>query len=80
MKHEIEQWKLPNVNGKEKTDQGGNNEESLRDLQNCNKRPNICVIRVLEGEEKESTGLKKYLKKVLQNPKFSSRLTIYSRG
>lgn len=38
-----------------------NNEQSLGDLWDYNRWPNICVIEFLEGEEKEDTLTEKEL-------------------
>lgn len=51
------QQKLPNLNNTEKT-----NEQSLRDLWDSNKKPNIHVSVVLEGRRKRAE-VKKYSKK-----------------
>ena len=49
----MEQWKLPPLNNREKVDWGKKGTDSFRDLRDYNKSSNVCVIRILEGEEKE---------------------------
>ena len=39
------------------------NEDSLRDIWDNIKHPNICIIGVPEGEETEKRDLRKYLKR-----------------
>lgn len=51
------QQKLPSLNNREKT-----NEWNLRDLRNDNQKTYICVVAVLEGQDKEGGG-EKVLKK-----------------
>ena len=56
------QLKTPNQNNKKKKEYL-KNEDSLRDLQDKMKHKNIQIIGVPEEEERESKGLRIYLKK-----------------
>lgn len=58
---ETKQQALSKVNMERKCSGERHSLQSLRDLLGCNKRSNVHVIRVLEGEEKEE-GAKKQSK------------------
>lgn len=55
--HELEDriQKLPSLTSREKTD-WGKNLKGQQDFGDYNKRSKICIIGVLEGEEKESSA------------------------
>lgn len=54
MKWKIEKQKLYNLSNKEKTVEESN-KQRLRYFGDCNKRFNVCVIRILKRQDSEKT-------------------------